>query len=227
LPAKKSLRAPAKKTRTSAGSSATSLLKRQPHASIVLTAFVAIFVVVGIYVYQQTFAANSAITAYTNPFRSAHIISRQRIDQGVDLDGTGPVYAIGPGKIVENIPPASSGWDDGWFIVEQLSTGRAVGKYVYVAEDCTSNVKDGELVKMATKVCTMFNGSTGIETGWAQAPSHGDIAMAHSEYTHEGLATPFGRNYSQFLGAIGGPTGDISKSSGVSSASLPAGWPTW
>ena len=160
---------------------------------------------------------------YRNPFHGASV-QNERIDQGVDFGGTATVYAIGDGTITNSVCGSASGWEGGCFIEERLSQGKAAGKYVYVAEDCTSYVHSGQAVTTNTAICKMYNGGHGIETGWS---AHvGTLAMAHSEY-YEGLATSFGQNYSQLLHSIGAPYGNISQSSAISHKALPVGWPTW
>ncbi len=172
-------------------------------------------------------ATPSTGSGYHNPFHDTKTLIPGRIDQGVDYGLKGPdtlpIYAIGAGKVVEI---SGAGWPGGVFIAYQLSDGKAAGKYIYVAEDCTPAVGLNDPVTADTVLCYMYVGPSGIETGWAQPPSAGDVAMAHSEY-HEGLATSFGQNFSQLLGSLGGPAGVLSQSSGVSNVALPPGWPTW
>jgi hypothetical protein len=167
-------------------------------------------------------------SGYTNPLRSVSGLTPNRIDEGVDYDGTGPVYAIGAGTVV-NID--GSGWPGNVFIVYKLSNGSAAGKYVYFAEDCTPSVSVGQSVTSSTQICTMYNGGSGIETGWAQDPSNGDVAMAADVYKgHDGLSTAFGQNFSQLLQSLGAPPGNANLSTpypGVDEGTLPAGWPTW
>ncbi|MFA5004372.1 MAG: M23 family metallopeptidase [Candidatus Saccharimonadales bacterium] len=169
----------------------------------------------------------SDISAYKNPFRDIKSPLPNRIDQGVDYGGAGgPVYAIGNGTVLHT---ADSGWY-GWFIVYQLSDGPAKGKFVFVAEGCPALVHIGQTVTSNTVLCNMEPGGYSLEIGWAQDPKNGGVAMAKSEYTSQGLATSFGKNFSQLLQKLGAAPGIISGpggSSGESQAALPAGWPTW
>jgi hypothetical protein len=174
----------------------------------------------------------SSSSAYQDPLRSVVGLTPNRIDEGVDYTGTGTVYAMGNGKVLST---AGGGWPGNVFLVYQLDSGSsggpAAGDYVYVAEDCTPIVGPGDTVNSNTPICTMYNGGSGIETGWAQAPSNGDIAMAHDVYVgHDGLSTAFGQNYSQLLQSLGAPPGNQDLSTvypGVSGGTLPPGWPTW
>jgi len=172
----------------------------------------------------------NSTTGYKNPFRDVPDLKPNRIDQGVDYNGSGPVYAIGDGNVVD--VNANSGWPGngqktgGTFISYQLTDGPASGKYVYFAEDCAPAITSStKKVTADTVICNMYNGPTAIETGWAQ-PGLVERAMAFNEYS-EGLATSFGQNFSAFLKSLNALPGNISDSSGVSSVPLPAGWPTW
>jgi len=70
-------------------------------------------------------------TAYSlwDTFRAENslltILVPERIDQGVDFSGSGPVYALGDG-IVTNAIAYSPGWGGGW-ITYQLSDGPDAG----------------------------------------------------------------------------------------------------
>lgn len=166
----------------------------------------------------------SASSGYQNPLRSVTNLSPERIDQGVDYSGSGPVYAIGPAKIVDVQGPATSGWEGEYWINYQLTSGPASGYYIYVAENCTPLVTVGQVVDSNTPICTMIDQYPNIETGWAQSPSNGDVAMAFGEGAG---ATNFGQNFSEFLASLGAPPGNIKLSGGILSATLPAGWITF
>ena len=89
---------------------------------------------------QTTFAglessgcAAAVISAgYVNPFARAQVVA-SRIDQGVDYGGTGPIDALGPGRVALD-SSTDSGWGngDGW-VSYQLTAGSYAGDYVYVA----------------------------------------------------------------------------------------------
>jgi len=104
---------------------------------------------------------------YLNPFRNVSGLVPERIDQGVDFSGSGPVYALGDG-IVTNAIAYSPGWGGGW-ITYQLSDGPDAGLVVYLAENVTPTVVVGQHVTPSTVIGNMFEAGDGIETGWSQA----------------------------------------------------------
>ena len=104
---------------------------------------------------------------YLNPLRNVSGLVPERIDQGVDFSGSGPVYALGDG-IVTNATAYNGGWGGGW-ITYQLSDGPDAGLVVYLAENVTPTCVVGERVTPSTEIGDMFEGGDGIETGWAQA----------------------------------------------------------
>ena len=57
---------------------------------------------------------------YANPLRAVQILTPERIDQGVDYAGFGPLYAIGDGVVLNTV---GSGWPGGTFIAYQLTDG--------------------------------------------------------------------------------------------------------
>ena len=167
-------------------------------------------------------------TKYRNPLRQVANLYPERIDQGVDYSGTGPIYALGPGTIVNVYAPSNSGWGpptNSVFIDEHLSSGPASGLYVYAAECIHPTVSVGQNVTSSTVIGDMFNCGYGIETGWAVGPSEipGDIAMALPVFNHVS-STDFGLNYDQLLTSLGAPSGHLIL---PVTGTLPAGWPTW
>ncbi len=165
----------------------------------------------------------SSISAYKNPFRDIPNLAGNRIDEGVDYGGSGPVHAIGSGHIV-NIN--SGDWLTGVFIVYQLDDGPAKDKYVYVAENCTPKVSSTDKWTGSDKIiCDMVDASPHIETGWAQSPSNGTIAMAYSVYK-EGYVTAFGVNFSELMKCLGDTTSH-SRDTTTVYGTLPSDWPKW
>jgi len=157
---------------------------------------------------------------YANPLRGVRALNPERIDQGVDYSGYGPIYAIGDGLVLST---TNSGWPGGTFIAYRLTDGKANGLVVYAAEDINPLVSVGQHVTAATVLGTVYEGPSGIETGWADRSGDG-ATMASGSYT-EGHSTAFGVNFSQLLASVGAPPGV--EEGGSPTGSLPAGWPTW
>ena len=143
---------------------------------------------------------------YLNPLRAVTGLVPERIDEGVDFAGTGPVYALG------NAVVTNAGWNAGWpgggWITYQLTDGPDSGLMVYLAEDVTPTVRIGQHVTAATVIARMWNGGDGIETGWAQASG----LSAESELPEAGgiggggpFPTMVGLNFDELLQLLGVP----------------------
>jgi len=163
--------------------------------------------------------APSSPGAYANPLRSVSSLVPERIDQGVDFSGSGPIYAIGDGVVRNTTNP---GWPDGGFITYQLTDGPAAGDFVYVAENVVPRVQVGQQVTPTTVVGTLVDAGPGLETGWAQPPGDGNAAASGQWNTS--TSTAYGENFSQLLQSLGAPGG---VTEGSTQGALPAGWPTW
>jgi hypothetical protein len=160
-------------------------------------------------------------SGYANPLRAVVALSSERIDQGVDYSGFGPIYAIGNGVVLSTV---GSGWPGGTFIAYQLSDGPARGLVVYAAEDIEPSVQVGATVTSSTVLGHMFAGPYGIETGWADGSRLPDT-MARTYGQFDGSnSTAFGYNFSRLLQSVGAPGG---VPSGPPSGTLPASWPRW
>ncbi len=157
---------------------------------------------------------------YSNPFRSIANLSPNRIDQGVDYDGIGPVYAVGDGVVLCTV---SGGWPGGTFIAYRLTDGRAAGLTVYVAEDLQPTVSVGQTVTPNTVIGQMYEGPNGIEIGWANGGLTNTMASLYGQFDGDN-STAFGYNFSQLLESLGAPGGQLV--SGVG-GTMPAGWPSW
>ncbi len=176
-----------------------------------------------------------SVAGYKRPLRDVQELTPERIDQGVDYAGTGPVYAIGNGTVID--ANTHAGWPGGNWVSYQLEDGAAAGKVVFVAEDCTVNVSAGQHVTPDTVICNMFKGKDGVETGWAES-GLSERALGHPEYTCDNsngsISTSYGLNFSKLLGSLGDPPGVVQVSGkntscagSPSTTPLPAGWPTW
>ncbi len=156
---------------------------------------------------QQPLIISSGIAVtphYLNPLRDAAGLVLERVDQGVDFSGTGPVYALGDGIVTSSIAD-DGGWSGGW-ITYQLTDGPAQGLEVYVAEDVTPTVQVGQAVTAYTVVGNMYDGSEGIETGWAQpggANAESQLAVAGSLGGLGPFPTCVGTSFDELLQSVG------------------------
>jgi hypothetical protein len=170
-------------------------------------------------------AAAASSAGYVNPFAHAQVTA-SRIDQGVDYGGTGPIDALGPGRVVL-VSSTDSGWGNGGgWVSYELTGGAYAGSYVYVAEGITPTVRQDQLVSAGQQIGT-FNGHS-TEIGFALG--QGDLALAHGVY-HEGADTAAGRVMNALLVALGAPTGrrDIASCGGpcpIIGGPAPASGPT-
>jgi len=156
---------------------------------------------------QAATAHNAATAVYLNPLRKISGLMVERIDMGADFGGSGPVYAIGDG-VITNATADSPGWPGGGWITYQLTDGPAKGLMVYLAEDVTPTVQVGQHVTPNTVIANMYNGSAGIETGWAMP----DGSSAESQLPAAGgisgngpFPTAVGKNFAELLNALGVP----------------------
>jgi murein DD-endopeptidase MepM/ murein hydrolase activator NlpD len=160
--------------------------------------------------------------AYGNPLRAISSLNPERIDQGVDFSGFGPIYAIGNGVVLSTV---NGGWPGGTFIAYRLTDGPAAGLVVFAAEDIQPMVQIGQSVSANTVIGQVYEGPTGIETGWAAQSANGDtMARTYGQY-HGGNSTAFGYNFSRLLQALGAPGGVLQNN--PPTGSVPAGWPNW
>jgi hypothetical protein len=164
---------------------------------------------------------------YLNPLRAVSGLVPERIDEGVDFGGSGPIYALGDAVITN--ASENSGWPGGGWITYQLTDGPAAGLMVYVAEDVTPAVTVGQHVSSSTVIANMFVGADGIETGWAQPTG----VSAESELPEAGgigasgpYPTRVGVDFDELLQALGVPAAPtpLEPAYGVLPASYPASW---
>lgn len=171
---------------------------------------------------------SGSVAGYENPFRSVSGLVPERVDQGVDYGGTGPVYAVGSGVVMAVIPAASAGWDGGPYICYQLTGGPAQNDSVYIAEGISPSVHVGEQVGPATVIGNMTGASSGIETGWG-LPTGESLARFNGQAARSGDpgsdSTAYGENFNQLLTKLGAPAGHLQNNPPV--GSLPASWPQW
>lgn len=118
-----------------------------------------------------------------------------RTDQGVDFAGSGPLYAVGSGTIVNVFNP---GWPGGTFIVLKLDQPAGLpSPDVYYAEDIAPNVSVGQHVVAGQLIGRATGGSSGIELGWAD-PNRIGQALAAGQYK-EGQPTSLGQTFRNWI----------------------------
>jgi hypothetical protein len=152
-------------------------------------------------------AGVAVVPGYRNPLRSISGLVPERIDEGVDFSGSGPVYALGD-AVITNATDTSGGWPGGGWITYQLTDGPDAGLMVYLAEDVTPAVQVGQQVTASTVIANMFGGGDGIEFGWAepsglsaesQLPEAGGINGAGP------FPTKVGVSFDELLRSLGAP----------------------
>jgi len=167
-----------------------------------------------------------ASSVYSNPLRAIRGLIPERIDQGVDFGGTGPIYAIGD-AVITGATSANYGWPGGGWITYRLTDGPAAGRTVFVAEDVVPAVSVGASVTPQTVIGNMNGAGAYIETGWAmasgftaesQTPEAGSISGAGP------FPTEIGLNFEELLQALGVPAGN--NRSDHPYGLLPPGYPT-
>ncbi len=169
--------------------------------------------------------ATGIASGYANPLRAVTGLRPERVDEGVDYGGSGPIYAIGDGVVTST----AGNWPAGTFISYRLTDGPAAGKMVYVAENVTPAVTVGQAVTMDTVLGTLHDAYPDMEIGWA-ADSYGDTMAAKAgEWSSSADAsstpTAYGINFNDLLTSLGAPSGVVGSSS--TSGVVAADWPSW
>lgn len=136
-----------------------------------------------------------------------------RVDQGVDYSGSGPLYALGDGTIVNLNNP---GWPNNTFVVLKLNQAVNGQQYVYYAEDLTPSVSMGQQVKAGQQIGMANGGSSGIELGFAN-PNLGQAAAA-GQFTGNN-ATTLGQDFLNLIKNAGGS--NSTGTSGSTSSTAP------
>ncbi len=171
-------------------------------------------------------AQGQAAAVYKNPLRDISGLIPERIDQGVDFGGTGPIYALGD-AVVTSATATNYGWPGGGWITYQLTDGPAKGLMVFVAEYVRPTVSAGQHVTADTVIANMYPGGGGIETGWAM-PSGFTAESQLAEAGGISGAGPFptnvGLNFEELLQVLGVPAANNRADS--PSGLLPSRYPT-
>jgi hypothetical protein len=165
---------------------------------------------------------------YRNPLRGISGLVPERIDDGVDFTGLGPVYALGD-AVITGAAGTNFGWPGGGWITYRLTDGPAAGLMVYVAEDITPAVAAGQRVSSSTVIGTTFDGGDGIETGWAQPTglsAESELPQAGSIGGNGPFPTRIGVNFDQLLQSLGVPAAPnrTQTAFGLLPAGYPASW---
>ncbi len=150
---------------------------------------------------------------YANPLAGADV-TPERIDQGVDYSGSGPLGAIGDGKITY-VGTSGTGWP-GAFIEFQLTDGPDAGRYVYYAEGISpvAGLMVGQTVRAGQPVAQIIaGGSSGIEIGWGAGVGTESYAMQQGQWQGgddaNSVPSPAGKDFSALIAELGGPPGKI------------------
>lgn len=177
-----------------------------------------------------------SVWAYTDPMSAIQGLSPERIDMGVDYAGSGPILALGAGKVIRasnhDAGPEScwgkTCWPGGGIVIYRLADGPFAGKFVYAAENITVMVKRGQHVKAGQPIATLHDASPNMEIGWASGRASETLAFADH---HEcqcgdpgGWSTIEGRNFNRLLVALGAPGGYLQPN--PPQQSMPSGWPS-
>lgn len=175
------------------------------------------------------------VWAYADPLRAVGGLTAERIDMGVDYAGSGPLLALGDGRVTmasdHDSGPLScwgkSCWPGGGIVVYRLTEGPFAGKYVYVAENISVRVRKGQRVRTGQPIATLHSGSPNMETGWASG--HGAETLAFRD-GHQcpcgdpgGWLTIEGRNFDHLLTWLGAPSGYLQPN--PPAQRMPHGWP--
>ena len=166
---------------------------------------------------------------YVNPIPNS--LTPERIDQGVDFGGNGPIKAIGDAQIIA-ADAHNSGWPGGGWLVYKLTSGAAAGKMVYVAEDIRPTVRAGQSVKAGQVIANLHTAGSGMETGWAasanqplsQTAAAGSIGGGNLPGGGQN-PTAVGKNFDELLVALGAKKApNFGRPVG---GKLPPGYPDW
>jgi hypothetical protein len=148
---------------------------------------------------------------YVNPLASIANLKPERIDQGVDYTGAGPLLALGSGTIRLT---SEAGWPGGTFLALQLEDGPLAGRIVYYAENVTPTVRVGQHVNAGDMVGVLHDAYPNLEIGWGGGGTGGGtlgdaLARANggSGSNAEGVSTAAGVAFNQLLMSFGAPSG--------------------
>jgi hypothetical protein len=172
---------------------------------------------------------------YVDPLRAIRGLRRQRIDMGVDYGGSGPLLALGAGRILgarnndDAAPCWVFCWPTGGIVVYRLTDGPFSGRYVYYAEHLTVRVRAGQKVRAGQRIAVLQSGEPDLEMGWASGRGGQPLAIARADQCPcgdpGGWSAVEGRNFNRLLVALGAPSGRLQPN--PPAQSMPPGWPSW
>ncbi|HLY50523.1 MAG TPA: hypothetical protein VKR21_15130 [Solirubrobacteraceae bacterium] len=186
---------------------------------------------------RTTETVRYVVWQYVNPLKEVRGLTPRRIDLGVDYAGSGPLLALGRGRVTmasdSDSGPAScwaiSCWPGGGIVVYRLLDGPFAGRYVYVTEHITVSVRTGQIVRAGQRIATLHAGYPWSEWGWAAGRGPEALAMADGHRCPRsdpgGWSTIDGRNMNHLLVGLGAPSGYLQ--AGTPHQHMPAGWPSW
>jgi len=177
-----------------------------------------------------------SVWAYVNPLRAVRGLHRERIDMGVDYGGSGPILALGRGRVLaarndDSGPGCLSNfcWPGGGIVVYRLTDGPFAGKYVYLTENVTVLVRAGETVRAGQRIAILHPAQPDMETGWASSRLGRPLALVRGDACPcgdpGGWSTIEGRNFNRLLVSLGAPSGRVQPN--PPAQSMPRGWPSW
>ena len=150
---------------------------------------------------------------YVNPLAGASV-TPERIDQGVDYAGSGPLGAIGDGTITY-VGTSGTGWP-GAYVEYRLTDGPDAGRYVYYAEGISpaAGLRVGQSVHAGQTIAQIIAGdSNGIEIGWGAGVGTESYAMQQAQWQGgddaNSVPSPAGKDFSALIAELGGPPGKI------------------
>ena len=150
---------------------------------------------------------------YVNPLAGASV-TPERIDQGVDYAGSGPLGAIGDGTITY-VGTSGTGWP-GAYVEYRLTDGPDAGRYVYYAEGISpaAGLRVGQSVHAGQTIAEIIAGdSSGIEIGWGAGVGTESYAMQQGQWQGgddaNSVPSPAGKDFSALIAELGGPPGKI------------------
>jgi hypothetical protein len=154
---------------------------------------------------------------------------------GVDYAGSGPLLALGKGRVTtasnHDAGPlpcwGRTCWPGGGIVVYRLLDGPFAGKYVYVAENITVDVKPGQTVRTGERIAVLHEGSPDMETGWGSGHGPETLAIARGHQCTcadpGGWSSIEGRNFDRLLRALGAPPGYLQPN--PPNQRMPRRWP--